>query len=76
MENDFFELYDEQGGFSLEVGHNSVADWCIFIYDRKGRSLSECKKPDISIQECTRKMAFAKAYVEFCEYLSETRGGY
>ena len=47
--------------------HNSVADWCISIYDRKGKTLSECVTPEIQVQNPTRKLA---------EYLSETRGGY
>jgi len=33
----FFELYEQYGGFVLEVGHNSVSDWCIFIWHGKGR---------------------------------------
>ena len=76
MENDFFDLYEAQGALSLEVGHNSVADWNIHIYDRRGKSLADAKSPDVSVGGCTRKEVFAKAYVALTEYLSETRGGY
>lgn len=76
MESDFFDLYDSQSYFALEIRHNSVSDWCIFIYDRKGKKLSECDKPTISIQSTSRKEAFAKAYVQFTDYLSKNRGGY
>lgn len=76
MEKDFFELYERQSRLALEVGHNGIADWCISIYDGKGKALAECNKPDISIQECSRELAFAKAYAELCEYLSGNRGGY
>lgn len=76
MEKDFLDLYFNQGNLALEIGHNQIADWNIVIYDRKGKTLSECKTPDIHIQESDRKLAFAKAYAALTEYLSETRGGY
>jgi len=76
MEKDFFELYERQSCLALEVGHNSIAGWCLTIYDIKGRSLSSHETPTIQIQECTRELAFAKAYTELCKYLSEVRGGY
>lgn len=76
MEKDFFELYESQSNLSLEIGHNSIADWCVTIYDTKGKGLVNAGEPVISIQECIRKLAIAKAYAELCDYLSETRGGY
>jgi len=76
MGNDFFKLYNNQSCLALEVGHNSIADWCITIYDINGRRLSDATEPSIMVQECTIELAFAKAYVSLCEYLSENRGGH
>ena len=76
MEKEFFELYEMQSNLALEVGHNSIADWCVSVYDTRGKKLADLDKPTISIQECRRELAFAKAYAELCEHLSETRGGY
>lgn len=73
--NELLELYERQGGLAIEIGHNSIADWCITIYDRKGATLADAKIA-IQVQECGYELAAAKAYVELCEYLSETRGGY
>ena len=76
MEREFFELYERQGALALEVGHNSVADWCVVVYDRKGKPLAAVDKPSVNVQESDRSKAFAKAYIALCEYLSEARGGY
>ena len=76
MEERFFNLYSRHGSLMLEVGHNSVADWNVIIYDRKGKAISECDKPAINVQESDRSIAFARAYVELTDYLSEHRGGY
>lgn len=75
MEKDFFELYERNGSLALEVGHNSVADWNVVVYDRKGKSLIETTEPAVHVQESGRETAFAKAYIELTEYLSESRGG-
>jgi len=75
MEKDFFELYERQSNLALEVGHNSIADWCITIYDTTGKGLKDSESV-ITEQECTRELAFAKAYAGLCEYLSDKRGGY
>lgn len=76
MEQDFFDLYEAHGALALEVGHNSVADWCISIYDRHGKRFAECATPEIHVQRATRKLAFAEAYTKLAEYLSENRGGF
>lgn len=76
MEKDFFELYERQSNLALGVGHNSIADWCLVIYDTAGKGLADAGEPVINLQECTRELAFAKAYADLCEYLSDKRGGY
>ena len=76
MESDFFDLYNNKSCFALEVGHNLIADWCIYIYDIKDKELSACNKPVISIQHSDRKKAFAMAYNKFTDYLLENRRGY
>ena len=76
MENDFFDLYEKQNGFELDVGHNKTADWCINITDRKGKTISEHVNPQISVQNCDRKKAFAMAYDKFTDYLLQNRRGY
>ena len=75
MEKDFFDLYENQTNLAVEVGHNSVADWCITVYDKRSTTLENSKQV-VFIQECNRILAFSVAYTELCKYLSETRGGY
>lgn len=76
METEFFDMYERQGCLAVEVGHNSIADWCITIYDISGKTLGEAREPTIEIQECDRSLAFAKAYAALAEHLSNTREGY
>ena len=76
MEKEFFDLYERSGCLSLEVGHNSIADWCIDVHDIKGKSLGSRGDAVISLQDCSREVLFAKAYVALTEHLCETRGGY
>lgn len=75
MEKDFFDLYENQSNLAVEVGHNSIADWCITVYDKSGATLKDSKQV-VFVQECNRILAFSKAYNELCKHLSETRGGY
>jgi hypothetical protein len=35
MEKDFFELYEKHDHMELEIGHNSVADYCIEVFDKR-----------------------------------------
>lgn len=71
MEEKFFDLYElHEGRFRLELGHNSVADWCLNIEWRK------TKKDIVSIQECDRAKLFALAYCQLTDFLSENYGGY
>lgn len=72
---DVFDLIERNANLAIEVGYNSVADWCVTIYDKKECKLSGAPKC-VSVQECDYRLALAKAYVELCDYLSETRGGY
>jgi len=72
MENDFFNLYEKQSNLELEVGHNAVADWCLYITDKA----SDSKTHAVFVQHCDRKKVFAMAYDRLTEYLSDTRGGY
>lgn len=76
MEADFFELYERQTRLTVEVGHNSVADWCIEVWDRKLDTVDGRANPIFSLQDCDRKKIFAEAYSKLAGYLSETRGGY
>ena len=75
MEGEFFNLYERQSNLAVEVGHNSIADWCITVYDARGTKLKDGERV-ISVQEYDRSLAFEKAYVELTEYLSDKRGGY
>jgi len=75
MEEQFFILYERHDNLALEVGHNSIADWCVTVYDRKGKHLRDGERI-IGVQDCGRRRAFARAYIELTEYLSENRGGY
>ncbi len=73
---DFFRLYGKQTHLALEVGHSSIADWCILIYEQPGKEAGKWGSPVISVQECDVKLAFAKAYVALADYCSEHFGGY
>lgn len=76
MEKDFFELYARHELLALEVGHNSVADWNVIVYDRRDKKSGDWGNPVVHIQESHRELAFAKAYEKLAEYFSEKFGGY
>ena len=76
MESDFFDLYQRQSLLALEVGHNSVADWGVHIYERRNKPPGQWGNPVISKSGPDRKKVFASAYIALTEYLSETNGGY
>jgi hypothetical protein len=76
MEKEFFDLYARQSLFALEVGHNSIADWGVHIYDRRGKASGDWGSPVISETGPDRARVFARAYLAFTEYMSSTRGGY
>ena len=75
MMNSFFELYERQSNLSLEIGHNSIADWGVRIYDTQGCLLRDAPVA-VYVEDCGYELALAKAYVALCEYLGEKRGGY
>ncbi len=76
MEKDFFELYSKHSLLALEVGHNSVADWNVIVYDRRGKQVGDWGTPVIHTSGCHRELVFAEAYTKLAEYFSENFGGY
>lgn len=76
MEEDFFRMYEGQSLLALEVGHNSIADWGVHVYERRGKPPGDWGSPVISETGPDRKLVFARAYAALANYLSETRGGY
>jgi hypothetical protein len=76
MEKDFFELYSRKDLLGLEVGHSSICDWSIRVYDRRGKEVGNWGNPIVSVQKCTRELTFATAYTELAEYFFEQFGGY
>ena len=72
---ELFSVVENNANLCLEVGYNSVADWCITVYDKSGGSISDATMV-VSVQECVSDLAFAKAYVQLTDYLSENRGGW
>jgi hypothetical protein len=76
MEKDFFELYARHSLLALEVGHNSIADWNVIVYDRRGKQPGNWGDPAISCSGCHRELVFAEAYTKLAEYFSERMGGY
>lgn len=76
MENDFFELYERQSLLAVEVGHNSVADWGVHIYERRGKEPGNWGEPVISESGVDREQVFARAYIALTDYLNNTQGGY
>ena len=73
--NELLELYEQHANLALEIGHNSVVDWNVRIYDKTGTTLKDAPLV-VETNDCNYQLALAKAYVDLCEYLSETRGGY
>lgn len=73
---EFFKLYESQTLLCLEVGHSSITDWNIFIYDRRGKEAGNWGDPVISIQHSDIDLVFAEAYVKLAAYCSEHFGGY
>jgi hypothetical protein len=76
MEKDFFKLYTSHELLALEVGHNSVVDWNVIVYDCRGKEVGNWGDPVIHVQGSHRELVFAKAYAELAEYFSEHLGGY
>ena len=76
MEKDFFELYNCHSMLALEVGHNSVADWNVIVYDRRGKPVGNWGEPVIHCSGCHRELVFADAYSKLAEYFSDKFGGY
>ena len=76
MEKDFFALYSKHELLALEVGHNSIVDWNIRVYDRRGKEAGNWNDPVIHVQGCHRELVFAEAYTKLAEYFSEKLGGY
>lgn len=76
MENDFFQLYTQHSLLALEVGHNSVADWRLAVYDKKDKDLGDYGDPVVLVTGTDPKLVFAKGYADLCEYLLKTRDGY
>jgi hypothetical protein len=76
MEKDFFELYSRHELLALEIGHNSIADWNVIIYDRRGKQTGEWGDPVIHCSGCHRELVFAQAYTKLAEYFSKHFEGY
>ena len=71
----FFSLVQGSANITVEVGYNSVSDWCIGIIDKTGCSIGEAGVV-FRCQDCSYDLVFAKAYCALCEYLRERDGGY
>lgn len=73
---EFLRFYDEsnEGAWSLEIYHSSIMDWCITI----GYKTTHHKHGEviINVQGCDMDLVFAKAQVNFKEWLLENQGGY
>lgn len=73
----FLKFYDGvnfKNGFALEIYHSSIVDWSICI----GYKATNPKHGEyiVKVQHCDMELAFAKAQVEFKEWLLENKGGY
>jgi hypothetical protein len=72
MEEDFLDLYAQQSMLALEIGHNGITDWNIFVYDRRGKEPGKWGDAEIKINNSpSRKEAFARAYVALKDYLDD-----
>lgn len=76
MEKDFFKLYAAHPLLALEIGHNSIADWGVHVYDRRGKEAGKWGDPVVSVNGCHRELVFAEAYAKLAEYFSERFGGH
>lgn len=65
----FFNEYNAKRNFKLEIYYSGIMDWCINIYTKDNESI-------INIQNCDMEFVFARAQVEFKEYLLEHFDGY
>ena len=46
------------------------------MYDKRGKELGDSGRPVVSVQNCTRDLVFATAYVALSEYFCDKFGGY
>lgn len=75
--NDFLKFFDSihhQNGYSLEVYCSSIMDWCINIGYKSTHPLHGDKI--VCVQDSDMELAFAKAHVDFKEWLRNNEGGY
>lgn len=71
---DFFDLYQDQSMLALEVGHNGIVDWNIFVWERRGKQPGNWGDPVIQVTNMpSREEAFARAYDALKDYVDETR---
>lgn len=76
MEKELFDLYERHSYLNIEVGHNKVADWNLYIYDRKNDAKRGRGEPVVCAESPDRSKVFAEAYVKLTDYLSDRYGGY
>ena len=76
MEKDFFELYLKHPLLRLEVGHSSICDWTIVVFDKRGCDMFDIGKQVLHVDGPHSEAVFAKAYTLLVEYFSEKFDGY
>ena len=73
----FFDNYrknNRANSLTLDIYYSNTLDWCITIgyiygHPRHGKHI-------VRVQNCDKEYVFAKAQIEFKEWLLETQGGY
>jgi hypothetical protein len=65
-------------GLNINIYYSSITDTAIEIGFKTTRpqNIEKYGNPFITIQDADRDRAFAKAYIELTEWLSENFGGY
>lgn len=69
--NEFLNFFDEmrkRKNYRLEIYYSKISDWCIEI------CLEE--KRIVYAQDCDKQLVFAKAQVDFKNWLRDNESGY
>ncbi|MFD0587698.1 hypothetical protein ACFQZE_06760 [Paenibacillus sp. GCM10027627] len=75
--NEFLKFFNEkrkQNGYTLNVYYSSIMDWCITIGYKKTHP--QHGTDIVKVQNCDMELVFAKAHVQFKEWLLNNKGGY
>lgn len=71
----FFKSVVADYPMHLQIGYSKICDWTIHIY-KKGCADDGGDLPIVNVGDCDMELCFAKAHVEFKNWLIKNLSGY